>query len=248
MWQQLKRSLRPFVLKPFYGNAGDFITVRGRSLDFLTEPRFSEAWSKAESANRGVWHGNVPDIRWRAHIACWAASHALQIDGDFVECGVFGGLLSLTICHFLDFNRTGRSFYLYDTFDGIPLDGLTTAEREHSQKLNSEFYLDCYANAQKVFAPFPDAKIIRGRVPESLAVAPDKVAYLSLDMNNAAAEVAAISHFWDRLSPSALVVLDDYGWSGFEAQRDALDAFAASKGSRIATLPTGQGLLIKPPA
>ena len=244
--KRLKRLLRPFVLKPFFGNTGDFISVRGRSLDFLTEPRFSEAWSKAKSANEYVWHGEVPDIRWRAHIGCWAAFHGLQIEGDFVECGVFGGLLSLTICHFLDFNRTGRCFYLYDTFDGIPLDTLTTAERKHAQKFNDEFYRDSYANAQKVFAPFPQARLIRGRVPESLAVAPDKVAYLSLDMNNAEAELAALSYFWDRLSPSAIVVLDDYGWMGFETQRDALNTFAASKGCRIASLPTGQGLLIKP--
>ncbi len=70
---------------------------------------------------------------------------ALQIEGDFVECGVFGGLLPLTICHFLDFNRTGRCFYLYDTFDGIPLDTLTTAERKHAQKFNDEFYRDSYS-------------------------------------------------------------------------------------------------------
>ena len=88
--------------------------------------------------------------------------------------------------------------------------------------------------------------MIRGRVPESLAVAPDKVAYLSLDMNNAEAELAAPSYFWDRLSLSAIVVFDDYGWMGFKTQRDALNTFAASKGCRMASLPTGQGLLIKP--
>ena len=73
--ERLKRLLRPFVLKPFFGNTGDFISVRGRSLDFLTEPRFSEPWSKAKSANEHVWHGKVPDILWRAHIGCWAAFH-----------------------------------------------------------------------------------------------------------------------------------------------------------------------------
>lgn len=248
-WKRLKRSFRKrFVVEPFYGDyTADTISVRFRSLHFLSEPGFADAWAKAEAANRGAWRGKVPDIRWRAHVACWAASHGLQLEGDLIECGVFAGLLSLTVCHFLDFARSGRSFYLYDTFDGIPLEGLAGEERAYAEKANESRYFDCYAIAQRNFAPFPNAHLVRGRVPESLAGAPEKVAYLSLDMNNTAAELAAISFFWDRLVPSAIVVLDDYGWTGSERQRDALDAFAAGKDCRIASLPTGQGLLIKPP-
>jgi len=248
-WQRLKTSFeRRFFLKPFYGNyTGDFFSVRTRSVEFMAEPRFAEAWSKAVAANQDIWRGGVPDIRWRAHVACWAAAHGLQLEGDFVECGVFGGLLSMTICGFLDFNRTGRSFYLYDTYEGIPLEGLGEKDLDTAQKANQAKYFDCYALAKRNFAPFPKARLVRGRVPESFAEAPDKVAYLSLDMNNAPAEIAAIEFFWDRLSPSAIVVLDDYGWIGAEAQRGAMNQFASGKGLRIVSLPTGQGLLIKPP-
>ncbi len=26
-----------------------------------------------------LWEGEMPDIRWRAHIAVWAASHGLNL-------------------------------------------------------------------------------------------------------------------------------------------------------------------------
>ena len=72
------------------------------------------------------------------------------------------------------------------------------------------------------------------------------MSYLSIDMNIAAPEIAAIEHFWDKLVPGAPVVLDDYAWIGYEEQLHAWDAFAASKGVAIACLPTGQGLILKP--
>lgn len=247
MLKRLKRSISKRLLgKPFHGDyTADELSVRRRSLHFLQDERFASAWLKAKSANETTWRGRVPDIRWRAHVACWAATHALALEGDFVECGVFTGLLSLTICHFVDFNSTGRQFYLYDTFDGIPEADMASGKRGQVSAMN-ELYADCYDVAVRNFSPFPRAKLIRGRVPETLADAPERVAYLSIDMNNAPAELGAISFFWDRLAPGAIVVFDDYGWRGHEDQRDGLDAFAATKGVSIVSLPTGQGLLIKP--
>jgi len=50
---------------------------------------------------------------------------------------------------------------------------------------------------------------------------------------------------FDRVSPGGLVVFDDYGWSGYAAQKVAEDAFMRQRGHSILELPTGQGLLIK---
>ena len=69
---------------------------------------------------------------------------------------------------------------------------------------------------------------------------------MSLDMNIAEPEVAALAFFWDKLVPGAVVTLDDYAWADHQPQKRALDAFAASVGVRILTLPTGQGLIIRP--
>ena len=41
--------------------------------------------------------------------------------------------------------------------------------------------------------------------------------------------------------------IDDYGWSGYRPQKEAMDRLAADRGAEILTLPTGQGLLLRPP-
>ena len=52
---------------------------------------------------------------------------------------------------------------------------------------------------------------------------------------------------FDRIVPGGLIVLDDYGWLPFKAQRDAEDIFFAERGYFVLELPTGQGLVVKRP-
>ena len=72
------------------------------------------------------------------------------------------------------------------------------------------------------------------------------VASLSIDMNCAGPEEEALRHFWPKLESGGIVVLDDYGFSGHESQKHTADRFAASVGVKILSVPTGQGLLLKP--
>ena len=46
--------------------------------------------------------------------------------------------------------------------------------------------------------------------------------------------------------PGALVLLDDYAYYGYFSQKLAMDQFAQEKGINILSLPTGQGLVLKP--
>jgi len=63
-------------------------------------------------------------------------------------------------------------------------------------------------------------------------------------MNSAPAEIAALAYFWERLVPGALVLLDDYGWRGYRAQKLAEDPFFAARGLQVMELPTGQGMVM----
>jgi hypothetical protein len=65
-------------------------------------------------------------------------------------------------------------------------------------------------------------------------------------MNCAPPEVAAAEYFGDRLTPGAFILMDDYGYVGSDAQQIALDAFALKRGVNVLSLPTGQGLIVKP--
>jgi len=233
-------------MKTDYRNDG--VGVRGKNVSALQEPKFDRAFLEAMRLNSEGWGGNVPDIRWRAHVCCWAAQNALLIPGDFVECGVHTGLLSLTVAHFVDFATLDRRFWLFDTFAGIPLDRVSDEERAHAA-INNQTFTDCYEFSRRNFAPYPNAHLVRGILPESLSQAfIDRIAYLSMDLNNATAEMTSIEQLWPRLSPGAIVVLDDYAFTGYEPQHEAWDQFARAHGQMVLTIPTGQGLLIKPPA
>jgi hypothetical protein len=72
------------------------------------------------------------------------------------------------------------------------------------------------------------------------------VAYLCIDMNIAYPERAALEHFWPKLVRGAVVILDDYGWMQCRRQKEVIDTLAQSWDVQVWTLPTGQGLLIKP--
>jgi O-methyltransferase len=226
---------------------GDGLATKYKTLPFVKDVKLAEAWRFAEEGNESGWKGSVPDIRWRAHIACWAAQHGLSLEGDFVECGVHTGILSMAICKYLDFERVEKKFYLFDTYEGIPIDQITPDESDLAHSMNKNLYFDCLEIVQRNFSNYPNAIPVKGRVPESFEnIKMDKIAYLSLDMNNATAERAAIEYLWPKLVPGAIVVLDDYGWTSHKAQMVTIDEFAASQNVSIAHLPTGQGLLIKP--
>ena len=244
-WSLLQRP------EPSYD--ADNLTVWHKSVHFLKDPRFLAAYHRGMNSGHKICREPGSDIdihiEWRVHVILWAAWQASMLPGDFVECGVNTGIYSLAICEYLNFNRTGKNFYLFDTFAGIPLEQITEREKALGRiEENLAWFEECYDVARRNFAPYPKAQLVRGRIPDTLStVTIDQVCYLSLDLNIVEPEIAAMEFFWDKLSPGAPVVLDDYGWLGFAPQREALDAFAARKGVAILNLPTGQGLLIKPP-
>jgi hypothetical protein len=219
-----------------------------RNTDFLREPRFRSAYDAGMASGHRINGGGDLGIEWRVHVACWAASQALQIEGDFVECGVNTGMMSLAVCDYVDFNRTGKSFWLFDTFRGIPVEQANSEdEREHVRSHNDMHYFDCYELAKENFSRYPKANLVRGTVPETLqSVQIDRVSYLSIDMNLALPERAALEHFWPKLSSGAIVLLDDYGFRGYEDQHREADSFAATANVSILSLPTGQGVILKP--
>lgn len=215
---------------------------------FLRDPRFLAAYDfgmMVGTAARLNLH-----IEWRAWIAIWAAEQALRVAGDFVECGVNTGILSGTVARWTGFEaRPERTMWLLDTFDGMPEDQLSDAEKKLGLADYNQTYrgMDDLARIRQKFEPVANVKIVPGRVPDTLAtVTAEKVAYLSIDMNMALPEIAAVTHFWPRLSPGGVILLDDYNWLPHVNQKAAFDAFAKAHGVPILGLPTGQGVIVKP--
>ena len=218
------------------------------SSDCLDKEEFVRAYEASLKVNdwRGV-NGEKMDMRWRYYVVLHYAYSVKNLPGDFVECGVYKGGYSRAICEFLDFSKLGKTFFLFDTFEG--LDVSQVSERESSSGLLETYsgYDDAILeDLRNTFEGFP-VKIVKGSVPSSLSeVEIDSVAFLSIDMNMAEPEIAAANFFWDRIIPGGVILLDDYGFHAHVEQRIAFDAFARERKVRIFSLPTGQGIIIKP--
>jgi hypothetical protein len=214
---------------------------------FLQDLRFRESYALGMHSGHRICAPEDLHIEWRVYICCWAARHALRLSGDFVECGVSTGIVSRAVAHYVNFGaQHPRRFWLVDTFDGIPLDQASAGERSLAESKNQRHYFDCHASVAAHFAGYGNVEVIKGRVPEILdGLDIGRVAFLHIDMNIAEPEVQALAHFWGRMVTGGVVVFDDYGSLAHQAQKTALDAFAASHGFSILTLPTGQGMAVK---
>jgi hypothetical protein len=154
---------------------------------------------------------------------------------------------------YLNRNSLGKHFYLLDTFRGMderfvsPEDKASGAAEKNRMHLATGFYVRGIGEVRANFSQWKNLSLIEGSIPETLPqVRAQKIAYLHLDMNCSMPEVAAIQFFWEPLVPRALVLLDDYAYCGYRSQKIAMDRFAQEKGINILSLPTGQGLLVKP--
>lgn len=209
--------------------------------DFMKDARFVKAYAAGKAT--GSWGDS--DIHWRAHVVCWAAQKGMVLEGDFVECGVNKGGLASVVLHYTELYKTSRKFYLLDTYNGLVDRYLSKEEKERDA--HAVGYEECYEAVKRTFSDFSNVVVVKGAVPETLKeVTAKKIAFLSIDMNCVEPEIAAAEYFWDRLSSGAVVVLDDYGWSGHILQKEAFDLFAAARGVQVLSLPTGQGVIIKP--
>lgn len=214
---------------------------------FVSDPEFVRAYQRAVKAAGQDYH-----YRWRVHVALWAAWCASRLEGDFVECGVSWGSVSSAIMESLHWDNTGKTFFLLDTFAGLDDRVLTDAERadgilDMQTRLKSMGYYALNVDSVRAnFAQWKNVRIIQGTVPDTLKeIAAEKIAYLHLDMNCSAPEVAAAEYLWDRLVPGALILMDDYTYRGADLQYSAMNDFARRRGTKILSLPTGQGLIIR---
>jgi O-methyltransferase len=209
--------------------------------DFLSDPKFKNAYSLAEQTS--PWKGF--EMQWRTYIVCSLADYAKNLPGDFVECGVNTGAYSRAIIDFIDFQRTGKTFYLLDTYDGLVPEQITLSERKAGVGDYLNTYKNVYEEVKKTFSQF-STKIIKGIVPNTLTECDcAQIAYLSIDMNVVEPEIAALNYFWDKVVSGGVIVLDDYGFPAHINQKHAFDTFAKQKNVSLIYIPTGQAIIIK---
>lgn len=230
-------ALEKFGGRDFF--VGDGLATWLKTIPFLEDARFMEVADRyADLLPIRNWH-------WNLMVAAWAVQRARDLEGDLVELGVFKGHTTLFCAEYLGFAQWPKRWWLYDTFDGIPEDQVDLQFSVSNKQAYNEGTFS-FEEVRDRFAPFPNIEVIKGRVPEILAErSPSRIAFLHVDLNNVAAEIAALEVLFERVTPGGVILFDDFGWAVSRAQYDAEVAWFAARGEQILPLPTGQGLYVK---
>ena len=210
----------------------DNLITWNKNLSFLRDP-FCHAILTDDAASI-----EEKSIIWRTYVLLYFADLASRAEGDFAECGCYKGHTAWQIVNRLDFRTLGKRMFLYDLFEWKDGDAHT-----HHKELNNP---NLFEEVQERFRSFEFVRVIKGSVPDSFAQGfPEKIAFAHIDMNHPDPEVGALKAILPRLASGGILILDDYGWWGYSAQKAALDPIIADFGLKVLELPTGQGLIIR---
>ena len=215
---------------------GDEMLVLNKSMHFMDDEDFVKLFE--QTARSPHYKG----MAWRLHNLIYAAKHALSVEGDFIECGVFIGFKSYFLINYLRQSLATRKYYLLDTFEGIDENlskGSPIKQVEHRKARLFEFI-------KHRFKPFENVCPIQGSVPASLhEIDVNRVAFLHLDMNSYQAELGALDFLWEKIPTGGVILLDDFGLKSHSAQMEAELPWFHVKNQNVLELPTGQALVIK---
>lgn len=215
--------------------------VWGRNLGFLDDPALRTAFEGALGNYTDPSTKHVArELFWRKHVLLWCARNCLSVDGDFAECGVSTGFGVEVLANALDFGKIDRTYWLYDTFSGVPAE---QADEGSPKPLDDDGGL-ARRRVKAKFASFPNIKIVPGALPYTLSKnSPTKLAFLHLDLNNTIAELETLAVLLPRMSAGSYIVLDDFGWARFGRQHATEIVLFEQVGLSVLELPTGQGLV-----
>jgi hypothetical protein len=210
----------------------DNVITWNRNLSFLRDEFFLEILNNDE--NNPIEKG----IIWRTYILLYFAEIASSVEGDFLELGCHAGYTASKVIKKLNLTRLRKKYFLYDLFEWKEGDEHTHLEGHDNARM--------FEDVQERFREFDFVKIIKGSVPQSFSGGfPDKIAFAHLDMNHPASEAGALKAVLPKLSKGGAVILDDYGWWGYSAQKITLDPIIKENGLSVLELPTGQGLILR---
>lgn len=205
-----------------------------RNLGFLEDPIFIRAVGPRK--NDKVLMARI----WRLWFTSWSLAQCWKKGGDILDCGTYNGKAFYTSCKYAallkgDFNRDGN-IIAADLFENPPREA---QKADHGPGLESSV-------RQMFLTTFPDTKVIKGYLPNSLdSVTINQISWCQIDLNSAEHDVSTFKYIFDKLQAGAHVIFDDYGFSRYKNTQKMLDNFLDADNSRIFELPTGQGLWIK---
>ena len=171
-----------------------------------------------------------------------AVKYVIQndIEGDFVECGVWRGGSSMMIALTLkSMNINDRQLFLYDTYEGMsePTENDIDFRGGNADSLLKQNVQDkensvwCLADLQDVQNnmklteyPLNNIKFVQGKVEDTIPqTISESIALLRLDTDWYESTAHELKYLYPKLQNKGVLIIDDYGhWEGC---RKAVDEY-----------------------
>jgi hypothetical protein len=222
------------------------LEVRRAGVAPLGEPPVEFTSRDREIANHVV-RGRLTMVSWeRLFATITACKHvvAAEIEGDFVECGVWRGGNALAAKMTFESLGSEKKVWLFDTFSGMSEptdvdraaftgDAAQDSFETHQKADHNEW---CYASLEDVRRNFEEAgvdlagvRFVSGDVAKTLkneANLPSAISVLRLDTDWYESTLTELQILYPRLSIGGSLLIDDFGY--WEGARKAVEDFFAA--------------------
>ena len=171
-----------------------------------------------------------------------------NVDGDFVECGVWRGGNLILFQKFIEKYNLSKKIYAYDTFEGMSepdkidetfkgessIDLLNKLYKKKVDRKKNILIADCsIEQVQENFKKFSNKNnliCVKGPVEKTLDIKenlPNKISILRLDTDWYSSTKKELEVLFPLLEKNGILIIDDYGfWKG---ARKAVDEYFENK-------------------
>jgi O-methyltransferase len=179
----------------------------------------------------------------RAYMLYRFAQHALTVEGDWAECGVYKGGTAYLLGTLLNEHQRSTSFHLFDTFTGMTEE----ADADPSLHKQGDFSDNSVEGVRQYLAHYNRYDFHPGFIPDSFNGLEERnYAFVHIDVDLYEPTVACCNYFYPRLNKGAILIFDDYGFPQYsDSEKKAVDEFFSDKPEEIISLGTSQAMIIK---
>jgi O-methyltransferase len=228
-------TLRGFVRSTLQrmGLLGPTRSAIGRAASSLSAMRFP-------SFDAGIQRAAIETADYARYASLALAIRRVEeegIKGAFAEVGVYQGATSRFLMHC----APGRKLYLFDTFEGFPLQDREPANRDDAR------FRDTSPDRVRRALGATDSVVIRpGRFPETASgLEAERFAFVLLDLDVYAPTLAGLQFFYPRLSSGGYLFVHDFNSpESNQACRRAVTEFMADKPEKLVELPDIWGSVV----
>jgi O-methyltransferase len=165
-----------------------------------------------------------------------------DINGDFVELGVYKGLTSRLIHHYAPF----RVLHLFDTFEGFPEESMRADEEKAGNVITRKLFADTSVEGVRNLIEPQNENVMfyKGFFPETVPQTFNgkQFAFVHLDADLYQPVLHGLEFFYDKMSHGGFILVHDYNaWIG---ARKAVDQFFEDKPEIPIPMPDKSGSVL----